>query len=308
LQTKSANEEREIVFEEDSLEEKKVIENVSLTNDEIYSEFALADQDFPTNDSSVESETIKNLKTYNWYVQNPALEKFLQLDLSNIEKSQNVKDKLFVIGRNIYQSACGGSRTAIDTIENLRKLFTNYNDFVINHLYSGMLYEIYFDSQNRFRENNFKTTFINQVFSLQDNSRLKDSIYFINKKLFPYKSQLIFTPAQNPKSIKLHIDYEAEENINFDFGPVYTYHSIVDISINSHSIITAKVDEAIGGYYYISGSIEEVVGQLSVFYLIPSKQIELTLTPKNDDKINLKLEEPKRLKKLDVTGVLQNSG
>lgn len=305
---KSNIEKEEVVVEEkDSLEGKIIIETVSPTNEEIYSEFALSDRDFPTNDSTVASETIENLKTYNWYVQNPALEKFLKLDLSNIGESQNIKDKLFVIGRNIYQSACGGSGTAVDTIENLRKIFTHYSDFIINHLYTGMLYEIYFDSQNKFRENNFKATFISQVFSLQDNPRLKDSINYINKKLQPYSSQLVILPSQTPKTIKLHIDYEEKEDTSLDFlGIVNIYHSIVNIFINSHSIITEKEDESIEGYYYINGNTKEILNQLSVFYLIPSKQIELT--PKIDEKIYLKLEEPKRLKKLVITGVLQNGG
>lgn len=274
-------------------------------DDEIYSEYALADCDFPTDDSTVASETIEKLKTYNWYVQNPALEKFLNLDLSKYEEKQNFKDKLFVIGRNIYQSACGGSATAIDTIENLRKIFTKYKDFVINHLYSGMLYEIYFDSQNKFREQAFKATFINQIFSLQDNPRLLPSIEFINKKLQPFKDKLIVIPSQNPVSIKLQIDFEEKEDSSLDFlGIIDKFHSIHNISINGHSIVTEKEEEAIEGYYIINGSVEEVIGHLSIIYLIPTKQIQLTLSPKSNKQINLKLEEPKKLKKLAITGVL----
>ncbi len=296
-----------IVEQNESLETISFIESVTPLNNEIYSEYALADRDFPTDDSTFASETIEKLKTYNWYIQNPALDKFLNLDLSKIEESQNIKDKLFVIGRNIYQSACGGSGTAVDTIENLRKIFTHQNDFVINHLYSGMLYEIYFDSQNKFRENNFKATFINQVFSLQDNPRLKVSIDFINTKLKPYSSLLIVLPALRPKTIKLQIDFEVKVDTSLDFlGIVNKYHSIVNILINGHSVITDVEDESIDGYYNINGSGEGIIAQLSVFYLIPTKQIELTLNPNTTESIYLKLEDPRKLKKLAITGVLQN--
>jgi hypothetical protein len=286
-----------------------VAEGNQIENDEIYSEYALADCDFPTDDNTVASETIEKLKSYNWYVQNPALEKFLTLDLSNIEENQNNKDKLFVIGRNIYQSACGGSATAVDTIENLRKIFTKYKDFVINHLYSGMLYELYFNSYNQFREQAFKATFINQIFSLQDNPRLLPSIEFINGKLHPYKNKLIVLPSQNPISINLRIDYEEKEDTSLDFlGIIDKYHSISNITIDEHSLVTEIEEEAIEGYYNIKGNKEEVIGLLSIIYLIPTKQIALTLNPENSDTINLKLEEPKKMKKLAITGVLQNGG
>lgn len=284
-------------------------ENPQKVDDEVYSEYALADCDFPTDDSTVASETIENLRTYNWYVQNPALEKFLNIDLSKIEENQNIKDKLFVIGRNINQTACGGSGTAIDTIENLRKIFTKYKDFIINHLYSGMLYEIYFNSHNQFREQGFKATFINQIFSLQDNPRLLPSIEFINKKLEPFKNKLIVLPSQNPVSINLKIDYEVKEDSSLDFlGIISKYHSISDISINENSLVTEIEEEAIEGYYNINGNEDEVIGLLSIIYLIPTKQIELTLNPKSIDVINLKLEEPKKLKKLAITGVLRSGG
>ncbi|WP_291400604.1 PIN-like domain-containing protein [Daejeonella sp.] len=297
----------EVILDEDITKDKiEIAESVEKSKNEIYSEYALADFYFPTNDSSIASETIENLKSYNWYVQNPALEKFLKVDLSETKENQNNKDKLFVIGRNIYQSACGGSGTAIDIIENLRKTFTKYKDFVINHLYSGMLYEIYFNSHNKFRENNFKSTFINQIFDLQDNMRLKDSIEFIIEKLQPFKDKLVVLPSQEPKTIEIQIGYEEKEDTNLDFlGIDNKFHSISDISINGHSIITNKEEEAIERYYTINGSQEDVVELLSVTYLIPTKQMNLTLNPKSVEQIILKLEEPKKLKKLAITGVLR---
>jgi hypothetical protein len=72
--------------------------------------------------------------------------------------------------------------------------------------------------------------------------------------------------------------------------------------------VTEIEEEAIEGYYNIKGNKEEVIGLLSIIYLIPTKQIALTLNPENSDTINLKLEEPKKMKKLAITGVLQNGG
>jgi hypothetical protein len=311
LQDAEKTENKELLQSFESTEDSVTQEVVSIhdetqaENDEIYSERALADCNFPTDDSTLASETIENLKSYNWYIQNPALKKFLSLDLSKIEENQNYKDKLFVIGRNIYQAACGGSANAVDTIENLRKIFTKLNDFIINHLYSGMLYEIYFNSHNQFREQAFKATFINQIFSLQDYPRLLPSIEFINNKLNSYKNQLIVLPSQTPISINLKIDCEVRNDSSLDFlGIINIYHSISNITINGHSLVTEIEEEAIEWYYNINGNIEEVIGQLSVIYLIPMKQIRLTLNHESSETLKLKLEAPKKLKKLAITGVL----
>jgi hypothetical protein len=68
--------------------------------------------------------------------------------------------------------------------------------------------------------------------------------------------------------------------------------------------VTEIEEEAIEWYYNINGNIEEVIGQLSVIYLIPMKQIRLTLNHESSETLKLKLEAPKKLKKLAITGVL----
>jgi hypothetical protein len=295
----SRDEKEDVTIENSSGESKSLDGELTKgSENEIYSEYALADSNFPINDSTVASKTIENLKSYNWYIQNPAIEMFLKLDYSEIKESQNVKDKLFVIGRNIYQSACGGSGVAIRTIENLKSIFTKYPDFVVNHLYSGMLYEIYFNSKNKFRENNFKATFINQILDLQDELRLKDSIDFIDRSLQPFKDKLVILPSQNPEKVKVAIDYEEEEETFIDFlGIENKFHSITNILINGYSIITSEGEEAIKGYISVYGSQFDVARFLSVNYLIPTKQMDLILNPEVMGQITLRLEEPKKLKK-----------
>ena len=71
-----------------------------------YDGTALADRLFVIDPAKKSHRIIAALKTYDWYKQNPALE---MLSQESVQKMS--KNSLFVIGRNIYQAACGG-RTA----------------------------------------------------------------------------------------------------------------------------------------------------------------------------------------------------
>ncbi len=273
-------------------------ENVN-KDSQIYSSYALADCDFPVVDASFASEIIVSLKSYNWYVQNSALDKLSDYDVSGVERTQNFIDKLFVIGRNINQAACGGSSKAVNIMQNLSGFLFKYDHFVMNHIYSGMLYEVYFNSKNDFREEHFKATFINELLNLQDKPQLSDSIQFINKTLESYKDKLFIVPSHEPYIVKLLISYEEQEDLSLDWlGITGKYHRITDIVINQTSVITEDESIAIDGYYNLSGSEEEVIGTLSIIYLIPKKQMQLMLTPEKNERITLKLEGSLKLRKL----------
>jgi len=58
----------------------------------------------------------------------------------------------FVLGRNLYQAACGNSQKAMDFMGNLEAQLRQLPDETAKHLLSGMLYEIYFDGHGKFRE------------------------------------------------------------------------------------------------------------------------------------------------------------
>lgn len=149
-----------------------------------YSEIALADKYFTLFDKDDNLiKIISNLKVHNWYTsQNPAMELLFEQDLNKLEESTENADKLFVLGRNIYQAACGNAEKPLEFLKNLNIHFSKYSDFVINHIYNGMLYEIYFDSNNDIREKP-KTDYQNDILLLDKNPRLKENIEFINTTL-----------------------------------------------------------------------------------------------------------------------------
>jgi len=98
-----------------------------------YNERVVKDANYIGDESSI-SKIIMNLREHNWYVQNPALDKFLKIPPNDVNK-----DDLFIIGRNILQSAEGNARNSIKFIENidinLQRYFTENNK---NHLLNGI--------------------------------------------------------------------------------------------------------------------------------------------------------------------------
>lgn len=163
--------------------ELKVSKNETFTN-YTYSETSLADKYFALIDKDDNIiKIISNLKVHNWYTsQNPAMELLYEQNLNKLEESIENANKLFVLGRNIYQAACGNAEKPMEFIKNLNTYFNIYSDFVIYHIYNGILYEIYFDSNNILRERP-KSNYKDDVFSLDKNPRLKKSIEFINNAL-----------------------------------------------------------------------------------------------------------------------------
>lgn len=110
-----------------------------------YASWAIADSLAPRSTTAV-GVAIEGLKTYNFYKQNDALD---ALSTQQIQLSST--DEVFVLGRNIYQTACGGANTArafvSDFSDKTAALATPQRKAILD----GMLYEVFFDSEGQHR-------------------------------------------------------------------------------------------------------------------------------------------------------------
>lgn len=269
-----------------------------ITISDSYSEVALADSGFLLDDFSEISKIIIDLKSYNWYIQNPALERLEKENVLELKVSEANKNKLFVLGRNIYQTACGGSIAAIEIIRNLDNFFIKYSDFVVNHIYSGILYEIYFNSKNEFRYTDFKSTFFCEVFNLKEIQRLSNSIGFISGALRNYWDKLIVIPSIEPEIVKISVEFsEKETGENIRYGGMDVFHRINDIKLNDISIITGNTSENVISFLDFGGSLRNIKNLLSNIYLIPVNQMNIVLVPDKCEIDNFSL-EPRNIKNL----------
>ncbi len=171
-----------------------------------YKEEYVADSKFTSSGSDIDN-IIMGLRSHDWYEQAPALGKFFNLDCRNIDESS-----LFLIGRNILQSAIGGEYSALGIMEEqlagwLSLRFTGKE----NHILNGMLFEVYFNSEGKFREYNFKDKYLDELFSLQKNPDFNKSFEFIAKQLEHFKPYLFYTPADYEKSLPIELQFKLEE-------------------------------------------------------------------------------------------------
>lgn len=90
------------------------------------------------------SKLIDDLKSYNWYVQNPVAQLIRQLDLDKFEDNQ-----LEIIGRNLLQAADGGSWESQRTINSFLMRFER--DMVPEPIIRGIVFEIFVNDENEFR-------------------------------------------------------------------------------------------------------------------------------------------------------------
>jgi hypothetical protein len=166
----------------------------------IYSSEATADVDFSLLETNEVNSIIKNLKTHDWYEQNPAIKEIFSLNWKEL-----TSDQLFVLGRNIYQCACGRARNATDIVENVRRELAQVPLNSALDLLNGMFYEIYFNSKGEFRRTDLKADYLNHLFAAQTVEKYKESIGFIRQALSPYRKWIAVLPSTVPEIIEVKI-------------------------------------------------------------------------------------------------------
>jgi hypothetical protein len=140
---------------------------------EEYDGTALADRLFVLDPAKKSHQIIAGLKTHDWYKQNPAL---AMLSRESVQKMS--KNSLFVIGRNIYQAACGSAHGAEEFLRNFMTVTSGYREDKRKSILDGMLFEIFFDKDGKRREG-LKRRYMDEVFELQQYEELKPSFDFI---------------------------------------------------------------------------------------------------------------------------------
>ena len=151
-------------------------------------------------------DIISGMKTYTWDVQKASIQALRQLDKKSLSPN-----KKFLIGRIILQVASGGEFSALDIIEDLDKYLQPWSDGEENHILNGILFEMYFSSEGRFRGERLKTGCLDAICKLEDNQKYKTSFDFIHKQLTPFRDNLYYIPSSNPQSVPVECIIAEEE-------------------------------------------------------------------------------------------------
>lgn len=184
--------------------------NLSLGNRiDKYSKFSISDELYVLDPNNVIHKVISKLKRHDWYSQNPAINSLRANTISNSND-----DALFVLGRNIYQAACGDSGGAIDYLVNF-KLKVNGSPIAKQIcVLEGMLFEIFFNSKGDFRDS-FKVTMFNKVFDLDVHPEYQPAFDFISELLLPFNNSFYIIPGKSidDAAIELIVKQSKKGNI-----------------------------------------------------------------------------------------------
>lgn len=153
-----------------------------------YSPEALADSRYHSRNSYVR-EIIDGLKSHNWYTQGAVLSRIPALNFKEVTASD-----LFVIGRNIYQSADGSCFDAQSYINDFASRIIP--DEAKLHLLNGIAFEIYFTSNNSLRIHP-KAGYYKPVIQLLEKDEFYGSKAFITSILCKIDNQILYIPGQN---------------------------------------------------------------------------------------------------------------
>ena len=232
--------------------------------DIVYSNDALADADFDVKCIDPFAKAmIVDLKTHNWYKQNDAA-KFLMKWAPSVEPaSVHGRDIMFVLGRNIYQSAEGTANDAIRFIQNLRVYIQNWDVREQQGFIDGMMYEVFFDSHGIIRSGKFKTRYFDYLLSQIDMLELDHPYEYINSSLFSNRN-LRFTP-------EVHTDkrytFEFEFSDVDQFGLAQTSSIKIDGRDESATFTDA--------FSFMFAGRDEIKQKLASYYAVPANQIDI---------------------------------
>lgn len=232
-----------------------------------YNEKVVKDTYYEGNGTLI-SKIIMDLRCRDWNKQNPAIDKLESIKPNTIDKND-----LFLIGRNILQSAEGNAFASIKFIENistnLEKYFTEDNE---NHLLNGILFEMYFNHFGEFRKEHFKKYHFNTIFSLRKEEKYLKSFEFIHEVLLPYKDYLFYIPsAKREGNIDVNISAIKKEYTNF-LGKEVFYQEVQSIKIFSKDIIDEIYQK---GYSFLEKDENEFKMFLSNFIFAPKELINI---------------------------------
>lgn len=248
---------------------------VGVEKDElIYPPEALRDSAYEVDEASELDVVIRELSSHNWYRQNPAV-----TQLRSLRDGTFTNGAWFVLGRNIYQAACGNAQKALEFVRDIDIQLARFPNDVANHILSGALFEVYFDGQGEFRAAP-KSEQIDPLFKVSLNPQYNVAKEFICGQLEPFASRLIVMPG-NAEKFELNIQLvqamvPSVSAVGWTFGSV---------NFAGHELLTPLPSEEHEDYFSLTvlherrRSLKSIASALSENWVVPSWQIHTLAEP-----------------------------
>lgn len=225
----------------------------------------VADMNFTSTGTDID-EIIEQLRSHDWYKQNPAIQKLRYIRLNDIDESSQ-----FLLGRNLLQTADGNEFSAVDIFKRLGNWLERWSTIDgENHVLNGILYEIYFNSKGKFRRNCIKSGLIDNVLELEENAKFVKSFNFINHQLEPFFDYICYIPSPNPKSLPIDLRMEIDESDYF--GRKIKRWILKSVSVNGKNIIRETNDE----FSYTTMSMDNLKEYLKLQIGVPTSKMTIS--------------------------------
>lgn len=254
-----------------------------------YKEDYVADENFVSSGSEIH-EVIMGLKSHNFYKQKAAMYKFYHMDAKAIDQ-----DSLFLVGRNILQAAVGDEGESKSIFAKLDKWLEKYTIDGQNHLLNGILFEMYFNSKGKFRMDDFKSDFVNEIFKLQTNGKYISSFDFITKALEPFRKVMFYFPTNPPIALPIELEFKVIEE---DALTPYKRHRLLSVK---HAGIELIKDDYMRRAYAGFDSYDEFVESLCRKMCVPKNQLRLTLNVDPNEIVEISTPMHFKLSKVNTT-------
>ncbi len=180
------------------------------------------------------------------------------------------KNNLFVLGRNIYQAACGSSGAADVFIENFVSRTAQFGASKRKALLDGMLFEVFFDPTGNLRPK-IKGGYFDEVFDLQKIPALKSSFDFIADALAAAGASFIELPGRGH-----------ELNVTVSTKKRKKGYVVESVFIGGKDLFQppeSDWDDLDGIPSYSKTVIERLNGNLSRELVVPQRLLNVTYTP-----------------------------
>ncbi|KXV76631.1 peptidase C14 [Acetobacter cerevisiae] len=231
-----------------------------------YSETSLADALFVVDETKPSHKIIMGLKSHNWYTQNDVLGR-----LNDKSVTKMADNNLFVLGRNIYQAACGGSNSAIAYVESFFEMTSGYPRKKRKAILDGMLFEVFFDPQAKLRSK-IKGNLFNELFDLRKHAALRNSFDFIAETLVASLGDFYVLPGHG---LELAVTVATKK--------VKDAYIVEAVYVDGRDVLRPDGEEQeIDGEevrFYSRKTAAEVKEQLSQELVVPSRSLKITYTP-----------------------------
>ncbi|MDP9655671.1 UNVERIFIED_ORG: putative nucleic acid-binding protein [Pseudomonas putida] len=229
------------------------------------------DADYQSDGPDALNDIISSLKSHNWYIQNPAI-----LKLSTILKEEFSPTSWFVLGRNIYQAACGNAQKAMDFMLNLDSRLRAFPEPASKYVLAGIVYEIYFNGQGDLRQTPKAGEFAKPL-ALVAKEGYEDVRDFIRAKLEAAGANLFFSPGDERHClVVVRSEPAAGPDPDDEEKRILT-----SITLDGREILVAAVPGADDWFvrYRLSYRAKDLVDDIAISLSIPHWALGLELYP-----------------------------